>query len=359
MGKRTFVVLTIAVAVMGASLPFGLPVVAAAASTSTVSHYVFSVGPTIAPENTLGVGVDQPVSFTVTAEDSQDHPIPDAVIYLSYTTTSTYPGFITVPSLTRTPSPIQATSQGSVEIVYQPNQLFLQGLGTDTITAQNQRRATAESSTSYTRGTIGTYTPTTPFRICDTRPVAPGIAPNQCNTGAGSGPLQPGVSRYLTIDGRDGVPASGVTEVALNLTAMAPSRNTNIVAFPDDLFGRSPQRAAGSQLNVTAGSVLADMVEIGVGTDGRIEVADTEGTVNMAIDIEGYVVPSTTPVAGSSVRSSPPGSVTRAPRDRASPVISATSAVPRRSPRAGPSHSTCTRPAAPFRHPESAPCPSL
>ena len=83
---------------------------------------------------------------------------------------------------------------------------FLQGLGTDTVTAQDQLTPTVEASTSYTRGTIGTYTPVTPFRICDTRPVAPGIAPNQCNTGAGSGPLQPGVSRYLTIDGRDGVP---------------------------------------------------------------------------------------------------------------------------------------------------------
>ena len=53
---------------------------------------------------------------------------------------------------------------------------------------------------------------------------------------------------------------SGVTEVALNLTAIAPTRNTNIVAFPDDLFGGSPGKAAGSQLNVTAGPVLADLV---------------------------------------------------------------------------------------------------
>src|SRR5580658_9517869 len=164
MGKRRFVILTIAVAVTAASIPFGLPTVAAAGSTSTVSQYVFSVGPTIAPENTLGLGVDQAVSFTVTAEDSQHHPIPDAVIYLSFTTTSAYPGGSTVPSLTGTPSPIQATAQGSVEITYQPNQLFLQGLGTDTITAQNHRTPTVESSTSYTRGTIGTYTPTTPFR---------------------------------------------------------------------------------------------------------------------------------------------------------------------------------------------------
>ena len=93
MGKRTFVVLSIAAAVMGASFPFDLPVLAAAAgSTSTVAQYVFSVGPTIAPENTLDLGDVQPVAFTVTAEDSQRDPVPDAVIYLSFTTTSTYPG---------------------------------------------------------------------------------------------------------------------------------------------------------------------------------------------------------------------------------------------------------------------------
>jgi hypothetical protein len=138
MGKRTFVVLTIAAAVLGASLPFGLPAVAAASgSTSTVSSYVFSVGSTIAPANTLGRVGTQPVPFTVTAEDSQHHPVPDAVIYLSYATTSTYPRFVTVPSLTRTPTPMQATAQGSVEITYPPNGLFLQGLGTDTVTAQD------------------------------------------------------------------------------------------------------------------------------------------------------------------------------------------------------------------------------
>jgi hypothetical protein len=299
MRKRALLVLTVAATLTATSLQFGLATaVGAAASIGPVASYVFSVGSTIAPANTLGPVGTQPVSFTVTAEDSQHHPVPDAVIYLSYTTTSTYPGFVTVPSLTRTPTPMQATAQGSVEITYQPNSLFLQGLGTDTVTAQDQLTATVESSTSYMRGTIGTYTPITPFRICDTRPVVPGIAPNQCNTGAGSGPLEPGVSRYLTIDGRDGLPATGVTAVALNLTAIAPTRNTNIVAFPDDLFAASSERAAGSQLNVTAGSVLADMVEIGVGTDGRIEVADTLGTVNMAIDIEGYVVPSTSPAAG-------------------------------------------------------------
>jgi len=297
MRKGTFGVFTVAATLTATSLQLGFATVAdAAAAIGPVASYVFSDGSTIAPANTLS-RTTEPVSFTVTAEDSQHQPIPDAVIYLSYTTTSTYPGFVT-PSLTSTPTPMQATAQGTVGITYDANVVFLQGPGTDTVTAQNQPTATVESSTIYTRGTIGTYTPITPYRICDTRPVAPGIAANQCNTGPGSGPLQPGVSRYITIDGRDGLPATGVTEVALNLTAIAPSRNTNIVAFPDDLFGGRPGRAAGSQLNVTAGSVRADMVEIGVGTDGRIEVADTLGTVNMAIDIEGYVAPSTSPVAG-------------------------------------------------------------
>lgn len=298
MRKRMLVVSTVAATLTATSLQLGLATVAGAApSVGSVASYVFSVGATIAPTNTLGTGDAQPIPFMVTAEDSQHQPIPDAVIYLSFTTTSTYPGLFT-PSLTSTPAPMQATAEGSVAITYSPTALFLQGLGTDTITAQNQPTATIEASTSYTRGTIGTYAPITPFRICDTRPVAPGIAPNQCNTGAGSGPLQPGVSRYLTIDGRDGLPATGVTGVALNMTAIAPTRNTNIVAFPDDLFAGRPGRAAGSQMNVTAGSVVADMVEIGVGTDGRIEVVDTLGTVNIAIDIEGYVAPSTSPVAG-------------------------------------------------------------
>ncbi len=298
MRKRMLVVSTLAATLTATSLQLGLATVAGAApSIGPVASYVFSVGTTIAPTNTLGTGDAQPIPFTVTAEDSHHQPIPDAVIYLSFTTTSIYPGSST-PSLTSTPAPMQATAQGTVAITYSPTALFLQVLGTDTITAQDQPTATVESSTSYTRGTIGTYTPITPFRICDTRPVAPGIASNQCNTGAARGPLQPGVSRYLTIDGRDGLPATGVTGVALNMTAIAPTRGTTIVAFPDDLFGGRPGKAAGAQMNVPAGSVIADMVEIGVGTDGRIEIADSLGAANMAIDIEGYVVPSTSPVTG-------------------------------------------------------------
>jgi hypothetical protein len=144
------------------------------------------------------------------------------------------------------------------------------------------------ASTSTSRGLTPTsrepYTGVTPFRVCDTRASA---AANQCNddsTGAGMGPIGPGATRAITVEGFGGVPASGVTAVVVNITAIAPTAATGITLYPTG--GSAPYTA---NLDLQAGAVVANLVEVGVGTGGAINVYNHLGSVDVAVDIEGYV----------------------------------------------------------------------
>jgi len=143
------------------------------------------------------------------------------------------------------------------------------------------------SADRYTYSTPGAYTPVTPFRVCDTRPTSQGITANQCNddsTGAGSGPLTSGAKRVVTVDGFGGLPGSGVTAVVVNVTAIAPTSGTFLTLYPDG--GSVP---ATSNLNPQAGAIVANLVEVAVSTAGKIDVFNALGTINVALDIQGYV----------------------------------------------------------------------
>jgi len=264
---------------------------------SPVADYTWSVGPPIASTGSLTAG--QHVTFTVTAVDSTGHSVPGAFLDLSLTSTASNGGTATaintvngvgkVKPLTNfaTGGRFGADSSGSVSITYTAANP-LPSDGVDTITAQNHPTETVEESTSYTYATVtppssNPYSAVTPFRVCDTRPVGPGIASNQCNTGAGSGPIGQGATRVITVDGFGGVPASGVTAVVVNVTAIAPTKATFLSLFPDGTSRVS------SNLNPQAGAVVANLVEVGVSTAGKIDLFNDLGTINVAVDIEGYV----------------------------------------------------------------------
>ena len=156
---------------------------------------------------------------------------------------------------------------------------------------QPQIAKAASSSTDSapaTTASAGAYTPVTPYRLCDTRPPGGTVPTNQCNndsTGAGSGPISQGASRVVTVDGWGPVPGSDVSAVVVNLTAVAPSRNTYLSVYPDGAGTGS----ATSNLNPDAGAVLANLVEVGVGADGKIDVYNNMGSTNVILDVEGYV----------------------------------------------------------------------
>jgi hypothetical protein len=261
---------------------------------SPVASYLFSLTP-IAATGTLTAG--QSVALTVTALDNSatPQPVPGAYLNLSIGNaggTATAFNAISgkLKTLTNSPQRVGALSSGSVSITYSAANP-LPSSGVDTITAQNHPAATVTSSTTYTYATStappsNPYTAVTPFRVCDTRPAVGGVPSNQCNTGntgAGSGPIGSGLTRVITVVGFGTVP-SGVTAVVVNVTAIAPTKATFLTLYPD--LTTNPRT---SNLNPLAGEVVANLVEVGVSAAGKIDLFNDLGTINVAVDIEGYV----------------------------------------------------------------------
>lgn len=259
---------------------------------SPVAQYAFTPAPPIALTGSLAAGAV--VNFTVTAEDSGLNPVPGAFIDLSLASTSnggTATGFNhfgtpRLENITNTPERFGSDSSGAVQIAYTAGTATT---GTDTITAQDHPLTpTVTATTTYNYGSTvafsqAPYTAVTPFRVCDTRPAAPpGITANQCNA-VGKGPIQQGESRAVTVTG--GVVPSTATAIVVNLTAIAPSEGTYLSLSP---AGPGSSHSI-SNVNPQAHAVVATLAEVAIGTGGAIDVYNNLGTVNVALDIEGYV----------------------------------------------------------------------
>jgi hypothetical protein len=276
---------------------------------SGVTQYVFSTGSTIAATGTLTAG--QPVTFNVTAEDVTSHAVPGSFIDLSLVPSTGGPvGSATAINILGTP-PVSHTktvtnlptrfgsdANGQVSITYTAaNPLSTTG-DVDSLIAQNHPTETVTRTTTYTYTgsspppTANPYTAITPFRVCDTRPTSQGITANQCDTGStgeGSGPIGT-TPRVVLIQGfgSPAVPA-GATAVVLNVTAIAPTVPTFVTVYPD-----GSGYPGTSNVNLSAHQVVANLVEVGLGAGGKIDVFNAAGTINVAIDIEGFVASSST-----------------------------------------------------------------
>jgi hypothetical protein len=118
------------------------------------------------------------------------------------------------------------------------------------------------------------YTPVAPVRMLDTRN----------GTGGFSSPVGAGKTIALQVTGRDGVPATGVTAVVLNLTATGPTASSFVTAYPDG----QARPAEGSNLNFTKGETIPNLVTVPVGSDGKIDLYNSAGSVNLVADLQGY-----------------------------------------------------------------------
>jgi hypothetical protein len=119
----------------------------------------------------------------------------------------------------------------------------------------------------------GVFVPAGPVRVLDTRD----------GTGAPAGPVGPGGTISLQIEGTDGVPASGVSAVVLNVTAVDPTTAGYVTVYPD-----GAERPVASNLNFTPGEVIANLVTVPVGADGAVDFYNFAGSVNLVADLAGY-----------------------------------------------------------------------
>ncbi|WP_217546151.1 PKD domain-containing protein [Streptomyces sp. GbtcB6] len=147
------------------------------------------------------------------------------------------------------------------------------GPGTYTVT-QKITDAGGRTVTTTAKATVGAaFVGAGPKRLLDTRN---GTGAPKRTVGAG------GVVR-LKVLGVGGVPASGVTAVALNVTDTGATATSYVTAYPD-----GTTRPTASNLNFRAGQVDPNLVTVKVGADGYVDLYNAHGTVNLVADLEGY-----------------------------------------------------------------------
>jgi uncharacterized protein (DUF1501 family) len=118
----------------------------------------------------------------------------------------------------------------------------------------------------------GRYVALTPRRVLDSRdgtgaPLAP----------VGQAPIE------VTLLGRGGVPSDGVSGVMLNVTAVAPTANTYVTVYPG-----GTERPTASNLNVSAGQVIPNMVLARLGPAGTVLMYNNAGNIDLVADVVGY-----------------------------------------------------------------------
>jgi hypothetical protein len=116
--------------------------------------------------------------------------------------------------------------------------------------------------------TGASYHPVTPSRILDTR------------TGA---PLGAGAVVDVQVTGLGGVPPAGASAVMLNVTVTGPSTGSFLTAFP-----AGEPRPDASNLNYTAGLIVANAVVVKLGAGGKVSLFNANGTANVIVDVAGW-----------------------------------------------------------------------
>ena len=96
-------------------------------------------------------------------------------------------------------------------------------------------------------------------------------------------PLGPGGVLHFDVTGVAGVPASGVTAVVVNLTAVQPTSPTWLAVYPDDVA-----RPDASSLNLQAGTTVPNLVTVRVPASGVIDVFNAAGFTHVIGDVMGY-----------------------------------------------------------------------
>jgi len=127
----------------------------------------------------------------------------------------------------------------------------------------------------YAPTAASTFTAVDPVRVLDT-----GEALGTATTT----PVPAGGTVDLHVTGVRGVPA-GATAVALTLTAVGASRETDVRAYPAGPAGQVPLV---SNLNVPVGRALPNVVIVKVGAGGKVRLLNRFGDVRLLADLAGY-----------------------------------------------------------------------
>ncbi|MFD9370107.1 peptidoglycan recognition protein [Streptomyces sp. NPDC060020] len=111
-----------------------------------------------------------------------------------------------------------------------------------------------------------------PKRLMDTR----------TGLGVPAGPVGTAGVVTLPVAGVDGIPATGVKAVVLNVTATNPTQPSFVSVYPS-----GTTRSSASNLNFTPGQTIPNLVVVPV-VDGKVSFYNNQGNVDLIADITGY-----------------------------------------------------------------------
>ncbi len=117
------------------------------------------------------------------------------------------------------------------------------------------------------------YTTVVPARVLDTR----------SGNGAPTAMVGAASSLDLQVTGRGGVPASGVSAVAINVTITEPTGGSFLTAWPAGMT-----RPLASNLNYVAGQTVANLVVVKVSDLGKVSLYNNSGSTHVVADVAGW-----------------------------------------------------------------------
>ena len=103
-------------------------------------------------------------------------------------------------------------------------------------------------------------------------------------------PVAAGSYVSFPVLGKGGVPASGVSGVVVDITAVNPTTTTSSWLW----IGPSNATAAGSNVNIKSGSgPISNSAVSAIGSDGKLKIYNSSGTTHVVVDVQGYYTDNT------------------------------------------------------------------
>ncbi len=168
------------------------------------------------------------------------------------------------------------------------------GTGSDPVEVSDwMGSAGSGTAFSYTGGvTQAAFQGLAPARICDTRPGNPSQLSGAAAQCLGK-TLSAGAPLVIQVAGLGGAPSSGILAAVLNVTVTGPSTAGYLTVYP----AGQPVPLA-SNLNFGAGETVANLVQVGVSSQGQVALVTSAALANVVVDLEGYVANSSSPGLG-------------------------------------------------------------
>lgn len=124
----------------------------------------------------------------------------------------------------------------------------------------------------FRAGSGGKLAPRSPVRILDTR----------SGTGGPASSFGPGEQRDLQVAGVNGVPGNA-TAVVMNVTVTGPTQGSHVTVWPAGVG-----MPTASNLNVSPGLTVANLVMVKVGAGGKVSLYNNSGTAHLIADVVGW-----------------------------------------------------------------------